>query len=129
MTATFYCSQLDRLHEALQEKRPEKDKILLLHDNASPHTAKVTRKKLQQLGWSVLPHPAYSPDLSPSDYYLFLHLSTFLKEKRYNNDEQLILDIDNFFSSHSSQFYLGEIFQLPQRWAHVADAGGIYYID
>ena len=42
MTPTFYCSQLDRLHEALQEKLPEKDKILLLHDNASPHTAKLT---------------------------------------------------------------------------------------
>ena len=129
MTATFYCSQIDHLQEALQEKRPEKDKILLLHDNASPHTVKVTRKKLQQLGQSVLPHPAYLPDLSPSDYYLFRHLSTFLKEKRYNNDEQLILDIDNFFSSHSSQFYRDAIFQFPQRWTDVVDVGGIYYVD
>lgn len=129
MTATFYCSQLDRLHEALQEKRLEKDEILLLQNNASPHTAKVIRKKLQQLGWGILPHTADSPDLSPSDYYLFRHLSTFLKEKRYNNDKQLILDIDNFFPSHSSQFYRDGIFQLPQSWAHVADAGGIYYVD
>ena len=42
MTSNFYCSQLDRLHEVLLEKHPEKDKILLLHDNASPHRAKVT---------------------------------------------------------------------------------------
>src|SRR3954469_23682395 len=43
----------------------------LQHDNARPHTVKMTKEKLQALGWEVLPHPPYSPDLAPSDFHLF----------------------------------------------------------
>ncbi|KOX76579.1 Histone-lysine N-methyltransferase SETMAR [Melipona quadrifasciata] len=32
------------------------------------------RQKLLQFDWDVLPHPPYSLDLAPSDYYLFLSL-------------------------------------------------------
>jgi histone-lysine N-methyltransferase SETMAR len=129
VTAALYCTQLDRLHVAVQQKRPEKDKILMLHDNARPHTAKITRDKLEELGWSVLPHPAYSPDLAPSDYHLFRHLSVFLREKHYKDDDHIFADIATFFSSHSQSFYSDGIFQLPQRWAQVVDADGMYYVD
>ncbi len=46
----------------------------LLHDNAAPHTAKVTKETLEALGFRVLPHPPYSPDLAPSDFHLFRSL-------------------------------------------------------
>jgi len=29
------------------------------------------KETLMQFKWEVLPHPVYSPDLVPSDYYLF----------------------------------------------------------
>ena len=42
--------QLIRLSRALQEKRPKyeqrHDKVILLHDNARPHVAKVVKKYL-----------------------------------------------------------------------------------
>ena len=44
---------------------------ILLHDNARPHVAKVVKKYLETLKWDVLPHPPYSPDIVPSDYWLF----------------------------------------------------------
>ena len=48
--------------------------VLLLHDNARPYTAIHTIQTLVKLGFTVLEHPAYSPDLAPSDYHLFVHL-------------------------------------------------------
>jgi len=37
----------------------------------TPHIAKVVKKYLETLKWDVLPHPPYSPDIAPSDYWLF----------------------------------------------------------
>ena len=52
--------QLIRLSRALREKRSEyeqrHDEVIVLHDNARPHVAKV-KKYLETLKWDVLPHP------------------------------------------------------------------------
>ncbi|GFV71290.1 mariner Mos1 transposase [Trichonephila clavipes] len=70
----LYCQKLDHLKFAIDENRPELANIrgVMFHqDNARPHTSVVTRQKLWELGWEVLMHPPYSPDLAPSDYHLF----------------------------------------------------------
>ena len=75
VTAERYVQQLYRLNQALQEKRPayasKRRKVILLHDNARPHVAHKFKQTLYDLEWEVLPHPAYSPDIAPSDYHLF----------------------------------------------------------
>jgi histone-lysine N-methyltransferase SETMAR len=45
--------------------------VLFLYDNAPPHWALATQKKLAYLGFQYLDQPSYSPDLNPSDYHLF----------------------------------------------------------
>ena len=69
-----YCHQLKKLNAEVNEKRPElvnREGVIFHHDNATPHTSLTTRQKLLRLGWEVMLHPPYSPDLAPSDYYLF----------------------------------------------------------
>jgi hypothetical protein len=46
-------------------------RVLLLHDNAHPHTAVRTMDTVCALKFEVLKHPPYSPDLLPSDFHLF----------------------------------------------------------
>jgi histone-lysine N-methyltransferase SETMAR len=45
--------------------------LLLQHDNPRPLTNLKTREAITKFGWTVLPHPPYSPDLAPSDFHLF----------------------------------------------------------
>ena len=73
VTSATYCDMLQReLKPAICSKRRGKlsKEILLLH-NARPHTATHTLETLKQLRWEAMKHPAYSPDLVPSDFHLF----------------------------------------------------------
>ena len=79
-----YCQRLDDLKTAIQEKRPEmfnRKNIILHHDNARPHDALGTRQKIAEVGWKILLHPPYSPDLAPSDYHLFVLTKCFERQK------------------------------------------------
>jgi Transposase (partial DDE domain) len=50
ITAVYYSEQLERLGNALREKRPhlfENRRIIIQQDNARPHTASITKKSLR----------------------------------------------------------------------------------
>ena len=42
-----------------------------------PHVTQSILQKMNELGYKVLPHPPYSSDLSPTDYYYFKQLNFF----------------------------------------------------
>ncbi|KZC12008.1 Histone-lysine N-methyltransferase SETMAR [Dufourea novaeangliae] len=63
---------------------------MFLYVNARPHTSLVTRQKLLELGWDVLPHPVYSPDMVPSDYHLFRSLQNSLTGKTLDSNKGVI---------------------------------------
>ena len=48
--------------------------VLLQQDNARVPTCKVAMDAVERNGYELIPHPAYSPDLAPSDFFLFLNL-------------------------------------------------------
>ena len=58
ITGDRYRTQLMRLSR-LKDKRPQynerHDKVILQHDNARPHVAKVVKTYLETLKWEVLP--------------------------------------------------------------------------
>lgn len=126
ITAEVYCAQLDRLATAIQQHRPVQTVVRFLHDNARPHVAKLTRQKLIDLGWEVLPHPPYSPDLAPSDYHLFLALSNSLRDLSFENEDALQEKLAQFFASKHAEWYKSGICALPKKWQQVIDCDGDY---
>jgi histone-lysine N-methyltransferase SETMAR len=62
----------NKLLPALREKRPEKAAHVLFHqDNAPAHRAYATQQFLPENNLEVVFHAPYSPDLAPSDFWLF----------------------------------------------------------
>uniref|UniRef100_A0A1I7XT86 Histone-lysine N-methyltransferase SETMAR n=1 Tax=Heterorhabditis bacteriophora TaxID=37862 RepID=A0A1I7XT86_HETBA len=59
---------------------------VLFHDSARPHVSQTTLQKWNDLAYETLPYPAYSPDLSSTDYH-FSSIST-TSCKRFSTTEQ-----------------------------------------
>ena len=55
---------------------------------AQPHVTQPTLHKLNELGYKVLLHPPYSPDLLPTDYRFLKHLDNFLQRKCFHNQQE-----------------------------------------
>lgn len=132
VTGDVYVQQLQRVQEKLLEKRPalvNRKNVILLHDNARPHTARVTQEKILELGWSVLPHPPYSPDFAPTDYHLFCSLQNFLNGKTFTSDQGVNEAVLEFFQSKPINFYEKGIDVLKTRWQQVISNNGEYISD
>jgi len=98
-----------------------------LHDNARPHTAHTTQAKLADLGFTVLPHPPYSPDLAPSDYYLFSPLKAGLKGRNFTNKNEVNEAIQTWIDQKPQQFFHEGIHSLPGRWQKCITSAGNYF--
>ncbi|KAG6803357.1 Ammar1 transposase [Apis mellifera caucasica] len=127
INSVVYIEQLTKLNNAVEEKRPEltnRKGVVFHRDDARPHASLITRQKLLELGWDVLPHPPYSPDLAPSDYFLFRSLQNSLNGKNFNNDDDIKSYLIQFFANKNHKFYERGIMMLPERWQKVIDQNG-----
>ena len=113
----------------IDQKRPElanRKGVVFHQDNARPHTSIVTRQKLRELGWQVLMHPPYSPDLAPSDYHLFLALQNFFSDKKLASREECENQLLEFFANKDQDFYERGIMKLPLKWQQIIEQNGAY---
>ena len=88
-----YRQQMIDLNQALREKRPEyqkrQHKVILLHANAPSHTANPVKETIEAISWEILSHAAYSPNLAPSDYYLFASMGHALSDQHFTSYENV----------------------------------------
>ena len=88
------------LMEALSQKKgmKKKKRIFFHFDDASPHSIDRT---LSEMGYNRLPHPPYSPDLAPSDFFLFGYLKNLIEGKEFETPDQLFQEVSKILRSIS----------------------------
>ncbi|GFO30326.1 transposase [Plakobranchus ocellatus] len=120
-----YISTLQALKLRLRSVLGDKDSILQ-YNNARQHTSRQTQYALRQLELTTLLHPAYSPNLAPSEFFWFLQLKRYLKSHHYDNDEEVIAHVRRSCRGQLSEFFADGVRQLVKRWRLCVDLNGDY---
>ena len=81
---------------------------------------------INDLQWELLPLPAYSPEIAPTDYHLFHSLQNILAEQHFKTEDEVPKVIDEFITSKDRAFWRRGIHQLPERWQSVVEVSGDY---
>ncbi|GFS22764.1 transposase [Elysia marginata] len=111
-----YVSTLRALKGRLRRVRQDKVKdVVIQQDNAQLHTSCQT-----------LPHPPYSPDLAPSDFFLFPLLKKHLKGNHYETDAEVEADVPSWCRSQTPEFFADGMRKLVQRWRLCIERDGDY---
>ena len=92
-----------------------KKKINFHQDNAPAHKSVLAMGKLRDLHYELLEHPPYSPDLAPSDIYLFPKLKLFLAGQRFSSNQEAIAAVERYFADLTNHYRDG-IMALEHRW-------------
>lgn len=79
--------------------------------------------------WYTIEHPPYSPDLAPSDFYLFKHLQNYLKDSTFRNKRETVEEVKSFLDSRTCDFLKQGTYNLPNRWKEVINRKGNYLDD
>jgi histone-lysine N-methyltransferase SETMAR len=124
----YYASLIEQLRCVILEKRRGKVSggVLLLHDNAPVHKSNVVQAAIRKAGFAELNHPAYSPDIAPTDYHMFSHLKKFLRGKSFGTDDEVISTVEAYLSDLDSEFFCTGIESLRDRWLRVVASDGEY---
>jgi len=89
--------------DPLFEARLARKKVLFYQDNASSH--KSLQWQNYELGYELISHPPYSPDLTSCDFFLFLNLKTWLGGKKFSSNEEVIVAVNEYFADFETTYF------------------------
>jgi hypothetical protein len=100
------------------------DGVVLLQDNARPHTAARTNALIKLFNWEIFDHPSYSPYLVPSDYYLFTKMKFWLGTQRFHANEGLMDGVNNWLHNLAVPFFDEGLQKLVLRYDKCLNVDG-----
>ena len=128
ITGAYYANLLDQLRTAIREKRRGKlsKGILLQQDNARVHTCKIAMDAVEQNGYELIPHPAYSPDLTPCDYFLLPNLKKDIHGRHFRSNEEVVAAVEEWVRDKDPGFFSSGLMALEHRWSKYIILEGNY---
>lgn len=80
--------------------------IIFHQDNSPAHTSARTMDYFSKSGVQLLPHPAYSPNLAPCDFFMFPTLQKSLRGRRFSTADEAVDEFRRlFFDLPQEQFF------------------------
>jgi histone-lysine N-methyltransferase SETMAR len=101
-------------------------KLIVHADNGSPHTTKMTSQFMERNSMQTEPHPAYSPDLAPSDFYLFSYVKQLLSECQFADQDSLLQAVSDILVSIEKVTLESVFHNWMERLCQYSATGGEY---
>jgi len=83
-----------------------------------------TVEHIVNLGWTVVLHPPYSPDLALSDFYLFSLMKDRLRGQHFPSYDTVVRAVKWWATSAGADFYEHGVQALVHRWRKCIANGG-----
>ena len=124
----YYANLLDQLRTAIREKRRGKlsKGVLLQQNNARVPTCKVAMDAVVRNGYELIPHPAYSPDLAPSDFFLFPNLKKDIRGRHLRSDEEVVTAVEEWVNGKDPGFFSSGLMAFEHYWSKCITLEGNY---
>jgi len=126
----LYHEVLARLRDAVRRKRPElwEDQTWMLHhDNAPADASLLIRSYLAKHQTFVVPHPPYSLDLAPAEFFLFPELKTTLKRRNFKTIEEIQENVIRELRAIIESAFQEAFQQWKKRWERCITSRGDYF--
>jgi len=118
--------QWENLKLAIRQKRCAllMTGVCLLHDNVKPHTATTAVSNIEEPRFECIPHPPYSPDLTPSDFHIFGPLKDTLSGTQFWDDDEVQSAVHEWLRTRLKEFFSHGIYALVKRWCNCIELEG-----
>ena len=127
INAAYIQLELERLREiVLQKRRIMRDNPFILWDNARPHAARATVDKVHELGFRLLNHPPYSPDLAIADFHLFGTMKQPMRGRIFSSRDEVISAANASLHNLPATFWEEGFNKLLQRYEKCVYLKGDY---
>ena len=125
---TYFINEiLEPLHEIMNDSSEEPERKIILHyDNAKPHTSRKVFEYLESHNMEKAPQPPFSPDIAPSDFYLFEYVKDQLKGRSFRSPDELLLAVNEILKEISPDTLMKVFQDWEERLNHVIEQNGEY---
>jgi len=123
----LYQEVLAFLRDAVRWKRPElweNQTWMLHHDNAPAHAPLLICSYLAKHQTFIVPHPPYSPELAPAEFYPFPKLKTTLKGRHFQTREEIQENAIRELHAITESVFQEAFQPLKKRWKWIASREG-----
>ena len=80
---------------------------------------------VERNGHELIPHPAYSPDLVRSDFFLFPNLKKDIRGCHFRSDE-VVMAVEEWVSEKDPDFFSSGLMALEHCWSKCITLEGNY---
>jgi hypothetical protein len=107
-------------------RKPHGKRLVVHVDNCSVHRSRITELFMESHDMISMPHPPYSPDLAPSDFYLFGAVKQQLEHITVTDDDQFFEELHSILESISREELRRVFDEWLQRIDIISQGDGSY---